>query len=549
MNNKKSIAHGWKDIKVGILISLALNFMLLVYAPLELFFTNCESFWFDFALIFPVISATFIASLFLSIFIYACAYAGNQKLYNTLILISFILMICSYIQGNFLSQNLPPLDGTDVNWSLYFTGRISSLVLWICVSGLTIIGVIKCGFRIFFKAVSVISVCLTLMLGISLIVVGISTGSWRSKGTLVATTKNQFQMSSDSNFIILLLDALDAYTFSEILTDTPVYRYVFEDFTYYDNTVCAYPYTKHSIPFILSGEWYENNGDFEKYTEKAYGESPLFSWLEEEQYTIGLYDADISIQPDSIDKYDNLIANRLKISSYPNFVNGLLKLGGIKYAPFELKKYCYAAPEILNNSKRSNDNIELFDWGNLPFYSAASNKENISFTDNRSFKFIHLEGAHVPYRYDKDMNLIENGTYRDNVEACITMSYVYLQKLKNAGVYDNSIIIIMGDHGYNEDQLEGRQNPVLMIKGLNEKHDMKISAAPISYEDLQEAYSLLLSGNQSDEIFNYQEGEYRERRYLLYEYEKDNHMVEYIQTGPAHSLDTLIPTGKEYNSQ
>ena len=38
-------------------------------------------------------------------------------------------------------------------------------------------------------------------------------------------------------------------------------------------------------------------------------------------------------------------------------------------------------------------------------------------------------------------------------------------KLKEAGVWDNSVIIVLADHGYEPTgKLEGRQNPILYIK-------------------------------------------------------------------------------------
>ena len=137
-------------------------------------------------------------------------------------------------------------------------------------------------------------------------------------------------------------------------------------------------------------------------------------------------------------------------------------------------------------------------------------------TGNR-FKFIHLNGAHAPFIYDKDANVIgvEQGSYRQSMEASITLAANYIQALKDSGAYDNTALIVMADHGYNgmgekeEDFL--RQAALLLIKGRNEQHDtMQISEAPISYEDLQEAYVRLLDGAQSDAVFDWKEGDTRE---------------------------------------
>jgi hypothetical protein len=110
----------------------------------------------------------------------------------------------------------------------------------------------------------------------------------------------------------------------------------------------------------------------------------------------------------------------------------------------------------------------------------------------------------------------------------------------------------MADHGYNgmgekeEDFL--RQAALLLIKGRNEQHDtMQISEAPISYEDLQEAYVRLLDGAQSDAVFDWKEGDTRERRFLEYAPGSEKHMVEYLQKGHAQDLTTMVPTGRVFD--
>ena len=112
----------------------------------------------------------------------------------------------------------------------------------------------------------------------------------------------------------------------------------------------------------------------------------------------------------------------------------------------------------------------------------------------------------------------------------------------------------MADHGYNGSLDESgeeawmRQCPLLLIKGMGETHDtMQISQAPISFEDLQEAYVRLLDGRRSDEVFDWKEGDARERRFLRYSFLDDDHMQEYMQTGYASDMNTMIPTGREYN--
>lgn len=73
-----------------------------------------------------------------------------------------------------------------------------------------------------------------------------------------------------------------------------------------------------------------------------------------------------------------------------------------------------------------------------------------------------------------------------------------------------------------------------------------MSEAPISYDDLQEAFSRLLDGAMGEEVFDYKEGDERKRRYLYFEYEHEEILEEFYQEGYAGDLDTLKATGRKY---
>ena len=92
-----------------------------------------------------------------------------------------------------------------------------------------------------------------------------------------------------------------------------------------------------------------------------------------------------------------------------------------------------------------------------------------------------------------------------------------------------------------------RQSAMLLIKGRGEHHDtMEISQAPISYVDLQQAYVRLLDGTESAGVFDWKEGDVRERRFLMDSLGQEEEIVEYTQTGYAQDMTTMIPTGREF---
>lgn len=547
---KIGIKSVFREISSGIALSAAVCFMHFIYAPTELYFSNQSDFWFDIYTLLPISIAIFLIILLISIILLTYFYVRGIRQYKAVLILYSILLICSYIQGNFMLSGLPPLDGTNINWNHYQSARILSIVLWLTVS-IGIIAVFKLvNFSKVKRGIKIISVYMLLMLFVSLTIMGITTGGYQKKGILVSTTKNEFEMSKNSNFIILVLDAIDASTFSTLVNTHPEYKTQFQDFTYYPNTVGAYPYTQFSIPFILSGDWYENDEPFNEYLTNAIRDSSLLNLVEQKGYKMGIYDQDLNLDiSGNANRFDNLMVTKNKVKSYRQYAWLMIQMGGIKYAPFDLKRFCYDSPRMFDELRilPNETGYSFFSWSNITFYNDIQ-KSNISVTEDKCFKFIHLEGGHVPYQYDKNLNIVENGTYEGNIEGSMTLVQAYLEMLKRDEVYDNSVIIVMSDHGYDEiNGSQGRQNPLLLVKGINEKHEMKTSNKPISYDDLQLAYKHLLDSKVNDEIFDLHDDELRKRRYLFYNYGKEGHIVEYLQTGNAKDLDTLIPTGREFN--
>lgn len=536
-----------KDATAGICITVAMCFLYFIYAPLELYFTNIDEFWFDLSLLLTAMGVTFLMAVVICVSVMAFLCAKVRKLYNVVTIVCAIIYIATYIQGNFLVKNLPPLDGTAIDWSEYPAERIKSIVVWIAVTVLVLLIIRIIGTDRIRMIIKWGSCGVTAMLLVTLISLCIMSKGYESKANLTASAKDLFEVSENQNFIILLLDAVDSTTFSELLVDHPEYEDIFEDFTYYRNTMGVYSFTKHSIPFILSGDWYENDETFEQYSTNAYMESPLFDKLEEQGYKMGIYEAELLLMDERFDRFDNVLSNKWGTSSWWDFTRWQIQMAGFKYAPYDLKRICFVNPKAFQALRIPPDGYEAFTDSNVEFYDMALHEE-LSYTSQNSFKFIHVTGAHLPFQYDADMNIIEDATYETNMEASMSIAREYLNKLRESDIYDNSIIIVMADHGFSSADYEElyRQNPILFVKGIGERHVMQTSLAPVSFVDLQEAYLRLLNSKDSTEIFDCKEGEERKRRYLFYHYNDESSMYEYEQTGMAWNRKTFLPTGIEY---
>jgi len=547
-----------KQLLPGLLVAVAVSFLVFLYAPIDLYCSNVSEFWFDFSTLLITALGMFVVCFAALMIMYLIAWLLHPVVYRIALAGGLALFICTYVQGNFMIDRLPTLDGTSIWWGKYDILRKDTLILWAVVLTLVVIAAIVLKKKRFENAVMFISSVMTLMLLVTACSTVLTSGAWKQKVHIHTSTENEFAMSENENFVIFVLDTADSREFSSLLEEYPEYREIFSDFTYYENMMGNYPCTMNAVAYILSGEWFRNERPVQEYLDEVYLRSPLWDELRSRGYRIDLYEDDIRTTDESVaDNFDNVFHTKVRPSSYLKLARQELKLIGFRYAPYDLKRFCMVREVAFNELKVSvpdGTTAGIFTEDNMAFKEALAENGVVVNQEQNNFKFIHLEGAHAPFIYGKDMDYIPGGDYRQNMEASVTLAKNYIQALKDSGAYDNTAIIVMADHGYNGkgDEMDRdvwlRPSPMFLVKGREEHHDtMQISEAPVSYEDLSQAYLRLMDGEQSDALFDWKEGDIRERRYLRYSFSEMNHMVEYSQKGHAQNLDTMELTGRVFD--
>lgn len=541
----------------GILVSLAISFLLFLYAPVDLYCANVDEFWFDFSTLLIMAFGMFAAGMVVLVLCYVIAGLIHPYVYRTVLAGGLALFLCTYVQGNFMISKLPPLDGSSIWWGKYDILRKDTLILWGVVLALVILAAVLLKKK-FENAVMFVCGCMTLMLFVTACSTVVTSGALKSKVHLYISEENEFEMSEDENFVIFVLDTADSREFSAMLEEHPEYREMFSDFTYYENMMGNYSCTMNAVAYILSGEWFENQEPMEDYLDNVYRNSPLWEELRSRGYRIDLYEDDIRAKEDSVaDNFENVYHTTVRPGSYLELAKEELKLVGFRYAPYDLKRFCETREvyfDALQVSDPDGTTARNFTEDNMAFKEALLENGVTMDQGQKNFKFIHLEGAHAPFIYGGDMEYIPGGDYHTNMEASIALAGKYIDAIKESGAYDNTAIIVMADHGYNGqgDEVDRdvwlRPTPMFLVKGREEHHDtMQTSEAPVSYVDLGEAYTRLMDGAQSDALFDWKEGDERERRYLRYSFSGTDHLVEYIQRGHAQDLDGMELTGREFD--
>ena len=526
------------------IISFVFCYMLFVYEPLMMYCTNKDDFWFDFGIMAGPVSGIFLSIFASSAALLTTIYFLSEKVARVVLTAAFTVFIALYIQGNFLIKDLPALDGSEIDWGVYAADNLITLGICVVLAAGVSFAVKKLGLERLVIYAAGVSLAVFAMLTVSLVTTSVNNDLFQSKNNLISTAEKFNAASSDKNFFIFMVDSQSATEFSQVISDER-FDHAFDDFTYFPDTLSAYAYTRDSVPFVLSGELNKNAEEFGDWSARALNGSTLFKELDSRGYEIYLYDSELAWYGEK----DFVIRNN------PGIKNANVRIGEFfvqemryvwfKYLPYAFKKA--SGIEWLDFSRC----IDMFDWRNDTMYSEFKTV-GISKTSGAQFRFIHAEGAHVPLDMDEDMNRIERGTYLQKTAATAKLIAAFIERLKENGVYDNSVIMIMADHGYQPAEgkpanyILSRFNPILLIKGEGEKHELLYSDKPVSYLDLPQAYNDLLDGRQSTELFP--EAEYpRARTVIWYEIYREEHMVEYQTDGKATEWDKFHETGAVFD--
>lgn len=548
----KTMIKKLREASSGFAVAFGLSFLLFVYAPLDLYLTNTDDFWMTGKNMFLPILLLFVACFFGCSVMFIIARKINKKLYGLCLAGGFAILVSTYIQGTFLIKNLPSMDGSKVDWNAYPAERIASIIAFAVPICIMLFILIKFKTELVKKITLVGGICLSLLFAVSLVSL-IITAPEKTE-ILSSTTKNEFELSSDKNLIVLVLDATDSDYFKAQMEKDEKLSEMLDGFTYYDNAISTHAFTKRSLPMIFSGEWNDNEAEVGEYRVNSLKNSPFLNYLQKENYKTGIYEEyDIGIQKEVFDgRFENCTTSEFDLTDFHTYTF-IMRMAGVKFFPWDLKREAWGVMTQATKVKSLSNDTEIFSWSDLTFYNELKDSNPITVTDEKCARIIHLEGAHVPLKYDKDFNVYkkEDGTYEGNVDACITLLKAYISRLKESGVYDNSAIAILADHGWSGDLAtddehpEKRVHPLLMTKGINENHELEYSTAPISYTDIADGITKLASGSKGNDIFDYSDGETRTRKILLNKFGSDEE-YEYLTDGYAGDTDAMKKTGTMY---
>jgi hypothetical protein len=363
------------------------------------------------------------------------------------------------------------------------------------------------------------------------------------------------------------LDEFQSDIFQEIITQEEKYKNIFDGFTYFRNALAGYGFTELSIPAMLTGQFYDNSIARGEFLRNAYLNNGVPKLLKEHGFQVELFPV---VRTTNAVFFDDRVAvnfKRCTISIKDKMID-MLRLSDLalfRYLPHFAKKYIYNNQEwfIYRLSKETYSVLKskLFSESRKQRGRTFAEKEFIDkaflqarFDKNEKiFRYYFLKGMHAPLRVNENFEMshtpipYNRNNYIQQAKASLKICEMFFDILKHGGVYDNSLIMIMGDHGSGRSKdmhvrpvydsrtemlnrtaprknfqlTKARGIPLVLVKRFNEGGTMKTSDAPVSLIDVTATImrELKISGNfPGVSMFEVKEVDNRKRYYGGYEW-------------------------------
>ncbi len=285
-----------------------------------------------------------------------------------------------------------------------------------------------------------------------------------------STLVSQGNNASKPNVYMLWLDGMQSDYFTKGVEKLELVE-SFEGFTQFVNNMSNYIYSWHSYKSFFSSSFYDGN-DFTKW--KA--SDPLRTIMKSEGYRLTTYSkANFHSELDDENVYINDIYELMDGTNYSNpYVVDYVSLSLVRMAPnFLANEALDLGVEIGNtinqfvfavavDSDKSIKQINSVNDGMYPYMSKLVFRKSIEDEkkrmDNGEFVLLHAIIPHAPYVLDPDCNYVgvrknkkksqrRDVPYYEQALCAINLAVEFLDELKRQDKYDESVIVIFGDHG------------------------------------------------------------------------------------------------------
>jgi len=392
------------------------------------------------------------------------------------------------------------------------------------------------------------------------------------------TLEQLASFSAHQNILHIVLDGFQSDFFDELIQHPQIgedYHSKLSGFTFYRETLGIFPFTRFAVPAFLSGQLYKNEQPKNEFSSQSIAGDSLLNAagvarmeldIASPEYWAQLYiNADVThsyVIPEGGHgtEFEFRLANTTR----------LLDLALFRVAPHFLKQKIYNNQRwLLTPMLMDSEYLQFLYFAHTEFLNQLVEKMAVNRT-TPTYKFFHVMNTHNPMVVDGECNyaggaLQTNRNTLLNQSKCTVDTVVrLLDKMKQLGVYDNSLIILHGDHGgwvrhrdYQPEQVNQQQeipfwavslgSPLLAIKPPGAKGALVTSDRLASITDIADTVADIMDWPQQfngKSLLKLGESETRTRYFYLYYWQKDAWEADY--TGPIQEFEI---SGKHNSSE
>ena len=491
---KKDTLRSSRKLKT-VVAAIFVTLIFAVFNPLELYYVNRSEFWFDITELLPLILfGGLIVGGVLSVL--GVLLRGKVADMYTNFLIG--LGVGFYVQGNFLNTGMQELAGQQVDWCEDGQRLLANCLIWLlCFVVPQVFTFFKRGrYQV---VIWVLVAVITAMQGASLVASAVSTESLSEENDVQLTTEGMFELSPQKNIIVFIIDTLDATFYEEYVENDPAYSEWLADFIYFDNAVAGGAPTHFGVPLLLTGKPYDGQL-YNAYKASAYEQTNFYDKLAANGYDTRIYTESEYISDDFFEKYvQNAKRAECKIADKAGVELAFCRFAAYKCFPNLLKNslYFYSGDFTAYRDVEFEGDASLYELDDGDTITAFRKNGLSQSSADGAFRVYHLFGVHGPYTLKADGTTDGTNTSLPEQMAGI-MSYLtdFFQEMRRLGIYDESTILITGDHG----AVDLYQNPCILLKsGAGTKHNVHNTVhAPVTFENVLPTLSQAIDGNNSE---------------------------------------------------
>lgn len=539
------------------------------FGPLHVYFANVASF--------PVPPAyhalTGLALAAAATALAAAALLLPHRGYAAFVTATLAAGVGLWLQGNIMVWQYGPMDGSPIDWSSRWVYGAVDGTVWLLLAA----GAVRYSGFLLRKA-RPIAMSLLLIQAVSLGILVHRTNELGLPEKIQVDERGKFDLSTTRNVILLIFDEFQGDVFSELLDRDPGLKEVFDGFVYFPDTVAGASFTEIAVPFLLTGELYDNSVPWNDFLKRAFTRQAIPKLLHDRGFDAELYPWGILANA-AVYRAEGIADNFRRHIPSPGFRSELreyallLDVAMFRHAPHALKRHLYdqgawgwKQPAAGKGSQEpgavSTDNNPLL--LQLTRESRATKKSPV-------FKGYHFTGAHVPLHDigGTGQTMEYNRSNYTKVYAhLLAQAGNYLERLKELGVYDETMIFICGDHGSGRSPdmwvpplIQGpgsgeersadsgdsfplwkaRGLPLLLAKNFKARGELRVSNAPASLGDLPKTIGRAVGADlplPGYELFALPEDAVRTRAYASFKWSRKSSdyvspMTLYSISGPA----------------